>query len=838
MKVKKKTIVIPICIVLVICLVAGSVLTIMKMNASKKVIPVYKADILSTYDYVNSSSSYGNVTSDVSQTVYLESDATVQEIFVQEGDSVEVGTPIMQYDTTLMQLDIESKEMDIKKLDININQTTKDIQSLKKGVVPTGGGTLPITDPGSGTGDGTSPMADMGKVPRTMTAAGMDAATTPPTDATDPASSADPASTEPPKTENPAAPVNSTEPHTEPTTEPTTGNTDATDHTDTSEASDQTDASESQSDTESETSSPDTDEPQSETQAPEAFTEPLLDKEFDFSKYDDPSKPDADIVIPISPETKITPEFINLLRGKNPDGSDVTQAPDPNDPEQAKKPDGKIRKAKLKLPDGKTLNFDGNQLNEPFINAKNECTIQEFMDNGNMLLTDELPSLDQKFFELYPSALSNGRMIMVQCTSETMLSPTFIYLMMGRNADGSENANGRPLTAALYLKDLKQTLELDGSKLVLPYVTSIDTPIAAFIENENELSQEPVKELGKDTVLDPSKDHREVYEIYCDDSTIITKDFINRIREEKITVVLKIEGHASWITLDGSKLEEPSEKAIDTPLNEFIANGIALNEESDEPGGDGGIDIGDGNGGGHTADDIKKMLSDKQLELSRLQTQRKQAVLDLEKLQKKLQSATVTSTITGIITTAKPLDENTSTSEPFIVINSTEGLYLKGTLSELKLDTLTVGQKITGFSWNNGISFEATIREISPYPASSSDGNYGNNPNSSLYPFIAYIENPEGLRDGEMVDISTDSSYDPMRGISDGENSNLGIAKAFIRDDGDGKPYAYIANSEGRLEKIYVKTGKTIQNSFVEILDNAITPVSYTHLTLPTNSRV
>ena len=139
MKVKKKTIIIPICIVLVICLVAGSVLTIMKMNASKKVIPVYKADILLTYDYYSSSSSYGNVTSDVSQTVYLESDATVQEIYVQEGDSVEVGTPIMQYDTTLMQLDIESKEMDIKKLDININQTTKDIQSLKNGVVPTGG---------------------------------------------------------------------------------------------------------------------------------------------------------------------------------------------------------------------------------------------------------------------------------------------------------------------------------------------------------------------------------------------------------------------------------------------------------------------------------------------------------------------------------------------------------------------------------------------------------------------------------------------------------------------------------------------------------------------------
>ena len=71
----------------------------------------------------------------------------------------------------------------------------------------------------------------------------------------------------------------------------------------------------------------------------------------------------------------------------------------------------------------------------------------------------------------------------------------------------------------------------------------------------------------------------DVYEIYCDESTVITKDFINHIRENKMTVILKIEGHASWITLDGSKMEAPSESAIDTPIADFIANGIALNEK-------------------------------------------------------------------------------------------------------------------------------------------------------------------------------------------------------------------------------------------------------------------
>ena len=47
-----------------------------------------------------------------------------------------------------------------------------------------------------------------------------------------------------------------------------------------------------------------------------------------------------------------------------------------------------------------------------------------------------------------------------------------------------------------------------------------------------------------------------------------------------MTVILKIKD-SSWITLDGSKMEAPSDKAIDTPIAEFIANGIALNEEQE-----------------------------------------------------------------------------------------------------------------------------------------------------------------------------------------------------------------------------------------------------------------
>ena len=141
---KKKKIIVPICILLVICLVGGGVFTAIQIQNSKKTVDVVPVMNVSTYAYEGYSSSSGRVTSDVSQTVYLESEATVKEVYVQEGDSVTAGTALMQYDTELMELDIDTKKLDIQTLELSIQQANKDIQSLKNGVVPSGGSSLDI----------------------------------------------------------------------------------------------------------------------------------------------------------------------------------------------------------------------------------------------------------------------------------------------------------------------------------------------------------------------------------------------------------------------------------------------------------------------------------------------------------------------------------------------------------------------------------------------------------------------------------------------------------------------------------------------------------------------
>lgn len=57
-----------------------------------------------------------------------------------------MGTPLIQYDTQLIELDLETKQMELQGIDIKINQTQENINSLKKGVVPSGlglGGSAP-----------------------------------------------------------------------------------------------------------------------------------------------------------------------------------------------------------------------------------------------------------------------------------------------------------------------------------------------------------------------------------------------------------------------------------------------------------------------------------------------------------------------------------------------------------------------------------------------------------------------------------------------------------------------------------------------------------------------
>jgi multidrug efflux pump subunit AcrA (membrane-fusion protein) len=69
-----------------------------------EVIPVSN---IYTYNWQSGGSSYGNVSSGLTQSVFLQKDDAIQEIFVKEGQEVTVGTPLLAYDMTLLELQVE-----------------------------------------------------------------------------------------------------------------------------------------------------------------------------------------------------------------------------------------------------------------------------------------------------------------------------------------------------------------------------------------------------------------------------------------------------------------------------------------------------------------------------------------------------------------------------------------------------------------------------------------------------------------------------------------------------------------------------------------------------------
>lgn len=80
-------------------------------------------------------SSYGIVTTDLTQDVYIKEDQVIQEILVAEGDTVSVGTPLMTIDNTLANLDLEMQALAIDNIDLQIQSANRDIHFLETAAV-------------------------------------------------------------------------------------------------------------------------------------------------------------------------------------------------------------------------------------------------------------------------------------------------------------------------------------------------------------------------------------------------------------------------------------------------------------------------------------------------------------------------------------------------------------------------------------------------------------------------------------------------------------------------------------------------------------------------------
>ena len=205
----------------------------------------------------------------------------------------------------------------------------------------------------------------------------------------------------------------------------------------------------------------------------------------------------------------------------------------------------------------------------------------------------------------------------------------------------------------------------------------------------------------------------------------------------------------------------------------------------------------------------EEAIKSKKQTIASLEIQIKTNALQISKLEKKIENQTVLATVDGQVTTVGDPVTGESDGDAFIVVDSDDGLYVKGAVSELLLDRLSVGQSLNVNSYETGLNFQAEIREISQFPADDASQYYSGmgNPNVSYYPFMAVVLGDEEPNNGESVGLWIDS--EALAG------DKLYVDAAFVRYE-DGVYYVF-KEEDGKLKKQIVTATKSFDGYTVTI---------------------
>lgn len=374
--------------------------------------------------------------------------------------------------------------------------------------------------------------------------------------------------------------------------------------------------------------------------------------------------------------------------------------------------------------------------------------------------------------------------------------------------------NNKIAAAQKELERLKNTTPIPDTPVSDPSVPATpaepETPQSTEKTGEayNYISSISVPNKGTGTIDDP-------YVFLCTPECYVLGEYLNSLSADEsnpVFVIFEIhqdntfEGEllAAWNVSGNSGLPQMAKEskwAVSTrsEIHESSGNGPIDEPSVVEP------EVPQG----YTARELERMISDKEREIRDLNLSKRRAELELEQMKKVSENGVVTATVNGTVKKVGDIENPPIDGSPFLTVSGSEGLYVSGSLSELMLGKVEVGQTVYANSWESGMSFEATITEISNYPQDNNSFWGDGNPNVSYYPYTAYIENTEGLQNGEYVDLTMTSNED--------HSNSIYLQKAYVREE-NGRSYVLKADENGRLVKQYVVTGKTLWGQAIEIV--------------------
>ena len=200
---------------------------------------------------------------------------------------------------------------------------------------------------------------------------------------------------------------------------------------------------------------------------------------------------------------------------------------------------------------------------------------------------------------------------------------------------------------------------------------------------------------------------------------------------------------------------------------------------------------------GYTSAELTAMKKEKEAEIKQLQFDIKMGKAELKIMQKEAADGKIAAEFNGVVSDILEPAQALETGEPLMKVTGGGGYYVEGTVSELALDTVQVGQSVTVNSWDTGAVYTGRVVEIGSYPAENQDYYYGSS-NVSFYPYRVFIDESADLMEGYYVSLTIQSE--------EAAAGTLYLQNAFLRSEGN-RTYVFVRNADGLLEKRYLECG-------------------------------
>ena len=209
--------------------------------------------------------------------------------------------------------------------------------------------------------------------------------------------------------------------------------------------------------------------------------------------------------------------------------------------------------------------------------------------------------------------------------------------------------------------------------------------------------------------------------------------------------------------------------------------------------------------------DLNKAILEKAQAVKEQEVNLKVAKLKLDKKLAELGDGNVYAEFDGTVKAVRDPGEAYNNSEAVVELSGGGGYYVTGTLSEMDLGSVQVGDSVSISSWMTGAACEGTIVSIDDYPTSNGNNWGDGNSNVSYYPFKVFVTEDANLQPNDYVDIQYQKDTS-----AEESGSSLYLQSMFIRTD-NGKSYVMARGDDGRLEQRWVQTGRDLWGSYTQI---------------------